>query len=106
MNGRDSVKASWWSAPSVADALFAEDYLRNSPERLFRPIQRSVTFCTKSFNLFRLSAPFSKYDNVLFAVFASSLLCSLWEGTDLPRKSEHSREEAKTANNTLSYLLK
>src|SRR5467141_4205473 len=60
-----------------------------------------------------LSAPFNKYDNVLFAVFVSSLLCSLWEGTDLPRKSPYKiiltkqeREELERRANryTLPYF--
>src|SRR2546430_13300111 len=61
-----------------------------------------------------LSAPFNKYDNVLFAVFVSSLLCSLWEGTDLPRKSPYrivltkqEREELERRANkyTLPYFI-
>ncbi len=61
-----------------------------------------------------LSAPFNKYDNVLFAVFAPSLLCSLWEGTDLPRKSPYrivltkqEREELERRANkyTLPYFI-
>src|SRR6267143_4773984 len=61
-----------------------------------------------------LSAPFHKYDNVLFAVFAPSLLCSLWEGTDLPRKSRYrivltkqEREELERRANkyTLPYFI-
>src|SRR6266550_1176687 len=61
-----------------------------------------------------LSAPFSKYDNVLFVVFAPSLLCSLWEGTDLPRKSpyrivltkqEQEELERRANKYTLPYFI-
>src|SRR6516225_5795901 len=61
-----------------------------------------------------LSALFNKYDNVLFAVFAPSLLCSLWEGTNLPRKSPYGialtkqeREELERRANkyTLPYFI-
>src|SRR5713226_10729127 len=61
-----------------------------------------------------LSAPFNKYDNVSFAVFVPSLLCSLWEGTDLPRKSPYrivltkqEREELERRANkyTLPYFI-
>src|SRR6266566_1520964 len=63
---------------------------------------------------FQLSAPFHKYNNVLFAVFAPSLLCSLWEGTDLPRNSPYrivltkqEREELERRANkyTLPYFI-
>src|SRR6266481_6071905 len=62
----------------------------------------------------QLSAPFNKYDNVSFAVFVPSLLCSLWEGTDLPRKSPYrivltkqEREELERRANkyTLPYFI-
>ena len=74
--------------------------------RLFRPITGADSQ--------RLSATFNKYDNVLFAVFAPSLLCSLWEGTDLPRKSPYrivltkqEREELERRANkyTLPYFI-
>ena len=61
-----------------------------------------------------LSALFNKYDNVLFAVFALSLLCLLWEGTNLPRKSPYKivltkqeREELERRANkyTLPYFI-
>jgi DNA-binding CsgD family transcriptional regulator len=60
------------------------------------------------------SALFNKYNNVLFAVLARSLLCSLWEGTNLPRKSPYKiiltkqeREELERRANkyTLSYFI-
>jgi DNA-binding CsgD family transcriptional regulator len=62
----------------------------------------------------RLSALFNKYDNVLFAVFVLSLLCSFWEGTNLPRKSPYKivltkqeREELERRANkyTLPYFI-
>src|SRR5580692_12903742 len=61
-----------------------------------------------------LSALFNKYDNVLFAVFVLSLLCSFWEGTNLPRKSPYKivltkqeREELERRANkyTLPYFI-
>src|SRR6266576_1957465 len=71
----------------------------------------SITWVGSPFNL---SAPFSKYDNVLFVVFAPSLLCSLWEGTDLPRKSpyrivltkqEQEELERRANKYTLPYFI-
>jgi hypothetical protein len=62
----------------------------------------------------RLSALFHKYDNVLFAVFVLSLLCSFWEGTNFPRKSPYKivltkqeREELERRANkyTLPYFI-
>jgi hypothetical protein len=35
-----------------------------------------------------------------------TILYGLSRGKSVPSQSEHSREGAKTANNTLSYLLK
>ena len=61
-----------------------------------------------------LSALFNKYDNVLFSVCAPSLLCLLWEGTKLPRKSpfgivltKQEREELERRANkyTLPYFV-
>ena len=72
-------------------------------------------FCdTVKVNCFTLSALFHKYDNVLFAVFVPSLLCSFWEGTNLPRKSPYKivltkqeREELERRANkyTLPYFI-
>src|SRR5260370_13959539 len=61
-----------------------------------------------------LSAFFHKYDNVLFAVFVPSLLCSFWEGINVPRKSPYKivltkqeREELERRANkyTLPYFI-
>ena len=65
-------------------------------------------------NVLYTKCSFNKYDNVSFAVFVPSLLCSLWEGTDLPRKSPYrivltkqEREELERRANkyTLPYFI-